>query len=313
MPNALTISQLAEGFTTALITQQVAGVLDLAGLAVGIWTVWSSISLPFGGKLQRAFQLIGFGALAFAISHLIDSIVTGLRLLSDEQAMLLMQGMVLISMLFFVPGLAGLADLRATHSARRTARFPRFWPMVVILVIVSSALSFTLYGISPQAETAALIGLDTSIAITTVLCIALLLRARVGGVIGRSLWLAMLGLLLFSLDHPFQMWLGDKTGFPDDILAIVHRLIVIPALLLFALSIGRLARRLSISLSIEAAHTSILPNVKEDDPEAVELWKTIFSPRARARRNSAWLRVVSNPDASRPFPASRQRSANSTS
>jgi len=53
--------------SASLPAMQLAGALDLVGLAAAIWTLWSSIWLPLGGSLQRAFRLISFGALAFAV------------------------------------------------------------------------------------------------------------------------------------------------------------------------------------------------------------------------------------------------------
>src|SRR5215472_3348791 len=123
MTNLMSMTPLAEGFDSAVLAQQIAGTLDLAGLAVGIWVVWSSISLPLGGSLQRAFRLNGFGALTFALAHVIESLIGGLRLLSDQQNFLLTQGTVLISMLFFVPGLAGLADMLPTLPSVRKVPF----------------------------------------------------------------------------------------------------------------------------------------------------------------------------------------------
>ncbi len=310
MPNLLTMTPLTQGFASTLVNQQVTGILDLVGLTIGIWTVWSSISFPLGGKLQRAFRLIGFGSLAFASSHLIDSLIVALRLANSIQALLLTLGMVLVSMLFFVSGLAGLADLLpALPAARRQAQFPRFWPLAVTVIILVGALSFILYGISPAAEIIAFIGLNSGITIMATLCIALLLRARIGGVIGRSLWLAMVGLLLFSLAHPLQVWLAEETSIPSSNLGLLHRLIVIPSLLLFALSISSVARKLSISLYIESTQTSILPSIQGSEYQNTTRWKAMdyISPRARARRNSERLRAARGINASRPFPASRQR------
>lgn len=309
MPNLLTLRSLAEGFSSALIGQQVAGVLDLMGLAVGIWTVWSSITLPLDGKLQHAFRLIGFGALAFAVSHVIDSLVGGLSLLSSEQTLLLTQGTVLISMLFFIPGLAGLADVLPTlSSARRLASIPHFWPLEIALALTMVAFSFILFGISPEAEAVAFIALDGIILVIAGLCIVLLLRTRIGGVIGRSLWLAMVGLLIFSLAHPLQVWLYGGIGLPDTALAIVHRLIVMPALMLFALSLTSLARKLSVSLySLPAQSAPLSPG---EETQKQERWKVLdgISPRARARQHRERKSDRGSLKLTRPFPALRLRS-----
>lgn len=310
MPNLLTLRSLAEGFSSALIGQQVAGVLDLMGLAVGIWTIWSSITLPLDGKLQRAFQLIGFGALAFAMSHLIDSLVGDLRLLSGEQTLLLTQGTVLISMLFFIPGLAGLADvLPMLSSARRLARIPHFWPLAIVLAGMIVAFSFVLFGISPEAEAAAFIALDGVILLIAGLCVLLLLRTHIGGVIGRCLWLAMVGLVLFSLAHPLQVWLVNASGLPDTTLAIIHRLIVMPSLMLFALSLTSLARRLSASLYGLPARPA--PPSTAEEAQKQERWKAMngISPRARAHRHSERKPDRGSLKLTRPFPALRLRSS----
>jgi hypothetical protein len=314
MPYLLSTALLAQGFDSTLIAQQAAGVLDLLGLAAGIWVVWSTLSLPIGGNFQRAFRLIGLGSLAFAISHLIDSLVSDTHLLSSEQLVLLMQGMVLISLLFFVPGLAGLADTLPLLSHRQLVPLPRFWPFAVALVIIIGMFSFILYGVSPEAETVAFVGLDGSIIIITGLCMLLLLRARIGGAIGYSLWLVLLGLLVFSLAHPLQAWLYLETNLPSSTLAVLHRLIVMPALLLFALSVTRLSRKLSTSLYIESTPTSLLPAARATDPQEIARWKRMArtSPRTRARQHSEQARSRTGPIGSRPFPALHQKSGQST-
>jgi len=309
MPTLLTMRPLAEGFSSALIGQQVAGVLDLMGLAVGIWTVWSSITLPLDGKLQHAFRLIGFGALAFAVSHVIDSLVGDLRLLSGEQTLLLTQGTVLISMLFFIPGLAGLADVLPTlSSVRRLAPIPHFWPLEIVLALTIVAFSFILFGISPEAEAVAFIALDGIILVIAGLCVLLLLRTRIGGMIGRFLWLAMVGLLVFSLAHPLQVWLVNASGLPDTALAIIHRLIVMPSLMLFALSLTSLARRLSISFYSPPAQPA--PPSKAEEAPKQERWIVLdgLSPRARARQHRERKSVRGSLKLTRPFPALRLRS-----
>jgi hypothetical protein len=257
MTHPLTLLPLVEGFpmeSTPLIAQQVSGVLDLVGLAVGIWTLWSSVTLPLGGNLQRAYRLIGFGALAFALSHVLDSFIAGLNFLPAEQNLLLTQGTVLLSMLLFVPGLAGLAGILPTlPSARKMAPLPPLWPLAVGLAFMISAFSFILDGVSPESIIVAYIGLDSALVIIAGLCVFLLLRARIGGVIGRSLGLALAGLLIFSLAHPLQIWLFEETTLSGDTLGILHRLIVMPALALFALSLNRVARSVNYYQVFEPA------------------------------------------------------------
>lgn len=271
-----------------VIALQVAGALDLTGLAVAVWTLWSSISLPLGGKLQRAFRLIGFGAVAFASSHLLELLLAGFQVLPGNGDFVLTQGNVLVSMLIFVPGLADLADVLPTlPSARQLAPFPRIWPAGIGLTVAIGALCFIVYGFTPEAEIITLIGLDASLIFTAILCVFLLLRARIGGVIGRSLWLALVGLLLFSLAHPLQIWLVEESSLPATTLAVLHRLIVMPSLILFALSIARVARSLSYSLTVRPALVSAQSELAEQGVETYQHWQAInnISPRARARRH----------------------------
>ncbi len=302
MPNLLSLT-LAGVFNTLLISQQLAGLLDLIGVTVAIWTVWSSLTLPLGGNLQRAFRLIGFGALAFACSHVIDSFVVNLNLASDEQGLLIMQATVLISMLFFVPGLARLAEMLPTlPTAKKPDAFPQVWPFMLPVIMVIGAFSFILYGVSPAGELVAFIGLDSLLIFMALLCLILVIRARIGGVIGRSLWFAMLGLLLFCLAHPLQLVLYDKLNLPSGANDILHRLIVIPALLLFALSITRLGRKLNVSLHVFASTSTTAPQ-----PELRRSMKYGFSARDRARRHREREQSLRGASPSRPFPALRPR------
>ncbi len=304
MPNLLNLP-LLEGADSTLLAQQAAGLLDLVGLAAGIWTVWSSIMLPLGGNLQRAFRLIGFGSLAFACSHVVDSFIVDLHLVSADQGLLIMQGTVLLSMLCFVPGLAALADMLPTlPGAQGMAALPRFWPLAITTVMVVGAFSFIMYGISPEAEIIALISLDGGISLMACLCIILLIRARIGGMIGRYLWLAMVALLFFSLAHPAQVWMYDNAGLSDRLLAILHRLLVMPALLLFAFSVTRLSHKLNASLYLEAQQSVVKRADTQEHPSYSP--KAMFSIRARAYRNKARARMLSGAG-SRPFPALRQK------
>lgn len=255
--DVLTIPAQAAAFSpqfSALTAFEVTSVIDLAGLIVAIWTFWSSTSLLLGGRLQRAFRFMSWGILAFAASHLFESLTRGLQILVSSSDILVTQGAVLASLLFFIPGLAGLADAMPTfrHDGQSEARLG-ITPLAVGLAIMIGLLSFILYGFSPEAEIIALIGLDGSLIAIAGLCLVLLARARIGGVIGRSLWLAMLGLMLFSLAHPLQAWLYETTNLSVDTLAVLHRLIAGPAFILFALSISRLARGLGHDLKTEIA------------------------------------------------------------
>ncbi len=258
MIHLLTIHLLAQAFEpkfSALTAFQVTSVLDLAGFVVAIWTFWTSTSLLLGsGHLQRAFRLISWGIVAFAASHLFESLTRGLHILVDGQDVIVTQGAVLASMLFFIPGLAGLADAMTIFSADKQEASPlRIWHIAVGLAMMVGLLSFIIYGFSPEAEVVALIGLDGSLILIAVFCVVLLLRARIGGIVGRSLWLTVLGLLLFSMAHPLQAWLYEAANLSADTLAVLHRLIAAPAFVLFALSISRLAQGMNHSLEVEAA------------------------------------------------------------
>ena len=217
---------------------EINALLDLTGVAIAIWTLWTTIWLRLGGQLHRAFRFISFGAFAFALSHLLDSI---LQLLNLDYALLIHQGAVLTAILCFVPGLAGLTDSLPTTRQRSTPSL-QLWPLAVGLVVIVGALSFILYGVGPLAEAWAFVGLDSGLVLLSGVCLALVIRARLGGAVGRSLWLALLGLVIFSLAHPLQAWLYEETTIAPSLLGIVHRLIVIPAFFLFAFSITSVAR-----------------------------------------------------------------------
>jgi hypothetical protein len=215
---------------TSVLPLEFSGVLDLAGLAVATWTLWVFLSLPLQGTLQRAFRFISIASLAFAFSHVLDSLA---------------QGEVLVSILLFVPGLVSLADSFPQFSPAQASQRPfSLWPLAVGFIIGIASLSFILYGISPQAEVIAFLGINGCLVALTVVCCWLLIRAGVRGAVGFSLWLAMLGLILFSMAHPLQAWMVFQ---PGNALygPVFHRLIVMPAFFLFAFSMTHLARRIS--------------------------------------------------------------------
>jgi hypothetical protein len=248
---------------TSLTALQITSVIDLVDFTVAIWAFWSSVSLPVGGNLRRAFQLIAWGILAFAASHLVESLGRGLQVLVNGPDILVTQGAVLASMLFFVPGLAGLADALPTFQHSKQPTSPaRVWPIAVGLAITVGLLSFILYGFSPEAIIIALIGVDGSLIAIAGLCVVLFLRARIGGIVGRSLWFAVLGLLLFSLAHPLQSWLYEVTGLSTDTLAVLHRLISSPTFILFAVSIARLAQGFRHSAQLSVAPQSIASHLE---------------------------------------------------
>ncbi len=236
---------LGSVFTDHLPAFEIAGALDLAGLLVAMWTLWSTVQLTLGGKLLRAFRFMTIGSLAFALSHLADTLLQASKALNPEAATFLHQGVVSMSIFLFVAGLASLTDDLPTLGARRQIPSSlRLWPLVVGGALCLSALSFILYGFSLVAEVWAFLWVDVGLVIMLGVCLLLALRARLGGSIGHALWLAMLGLFFFGMAHPVQIWFYLNTPLPPGTLAIVHRLVVIPAFSLFAISMTRLGQQM---------------------------------------------------------------------
>jgi len=225
---------------------QIINTLDLVSLTIAIWTLWVAFFLKLGGALQRAFRVIAIGTLIFALSHIVDALIAELHLLPGQTSILVHQCGVLAATMLFVTGIGRLAgELPKLSSSPQEASFSLLWPLVIGLVICVAAFSFILYGLSLEAAVVAFIGIDGCLIFLICLCCVLLLRARIGGVVGRSLWLAFLGLLFFGLAHPLQTWtLFEKPSTPLEN-AILHRLIVVPAFLLFASSLTVLARSLN--------------------------------------------------------------------
>jgi hypothetical protein len=227
----------------------------VVGVAIAIWTLWTCFGLALGGHLRRAFGLISVGGLAFALSHVLDTI---LQLLNIDAATLIHQGAVLLAMLCFLPGLAALTDsLPPLQRAAGATDRLQLWPLAVWLTFSSSAISFILYGVSALAEAVTFLVLDGSILVLAGITIVLVVRARLGGPIGRALWLALLGLLLFSLAHPLQAWLYQATDEAAPVFNILHRLIVMPAFLLFASSLATVARGLTATSLPQASGGSV--------------------------------------------------------
>jgi hypothetical protein len=246
LPVLAQAAEVEPGFS--LPSLELTGLLDLAGLTIAIWTLWTSIWLPLGGNLLRAFRLIALGSLAFAFSHLLDTLLQNLQLTSLEAALVIHHAAVLTAMILFVPGLASLADaLPGLAAARPAAPRLRLWPVAVGLSLAIGAISFILYGFSLETETLAFLGLDGSLFLLSGACLVLVVRARLGGPVGASLWFALLGLVIFSLAHPLQAWLYEQASGSAGVLAVLHRAVVIPAFCLFAISITNLGQRLSRS------------------------------------------------------------------
>jgi hypothetical protein len=246
-------------FSDHILSFQIAGALDLAGLLVAIWTIWSTISLTLGGRLLLAFRFIAVGALAFVASHLLDTLLQASKTLNVEVATFLHQGVVTFAIFLFVAGLANLADdLPGLGAPRPMGASLRLWPFIVGAALCISFFSFIIYGFSLVAEVWAFIWLEIGLILLLAICLALVLRARLGGVVGRSLWLAMLGLFIFGMAHPVQVWFYLNTNYAPGVLAVLHRLVVIPAFFLFAISITRLGQQLDRSnrAQMVVRHTS---------------------------------------------------------
>ncbi len=248
LPIPVGISSLGTLLSNPLISFQIAGVLDLAGLLAAIWMLWSTITLTLGGRLLLAFRFMALGALAFALSHLLDTLLQGAGVLNPEVATFLHQGVVILSIFLFVAGLANLADDLPSHRApRQTPAALRLWPIATGGALCISALSFIVYGFSLVAEGWAFIWMECGLIGMLVVCLALMLRARLGGSIGHSLWLALLGLFIFGMAHPVQVWFYLNTSYAPGVLAVLHRLVVIPAFVLFAICITRLGQEVDRS------------------------------------------------------------------
>lgn len=275
---------------------QIINSLDLVTLTIAIWTLWTAFSLPAGGALKRAFRLIAFGALAFALSHIVDALVAELHLLSTQTGILCHQAGVLVATTLFVVGIGRLAGALPTlATGQRESSFSVHWSLTIGLLIFVAAISFILYGLSLEVAVAAFIGIDGCLLFMIGLCCALLRRAQIGGVIGRSLWLAFVGLLCFALAHPLQAWtLFAHSSAPAEN-AILHRLIVVPAFLLFSFSLTTLARTIS--------RTSIRERMASQEEQGRALAQAPSpSPARSGKAHGARPRVQPQP-LRRPSPA----------
>ena len=218
---------------------------DLVGVMAAIWTVWTLAWLPVEGLLRNAFRFITTGSLTFALLHVSDTILRQEHLLPGKLVSLIDIGSMLLAMIFFVLGLARLAD--AVTWEKTEARPPiRWWPFSVGVALCLGILSFIIYGVSPSAVVWATVGISAGLVLLTIVCLVQVLRARLGGQVGSALWLALLGLIVFCLVHPLQSWLFDaRLITPSPISPVLHRLFVIPAFLLFSASMARLSRGLA--------------------------------------------------------------------
>lgn len=230
-------------------------ILDVLGVIAAIWTLWVFVWLPLKGITQSAFRLIALGGMTFALLHVLDTILQVWPVLSKGLPTLIHFGLVLVALVFFVLGLARLADAVSGWQASQEEDVPpqRWWPLVVGLAVILGAGSFIIYGFSLLALFWADVALDAGIVLLAAACAAQVWRAQLGGVIGGALWLALVGLLIFSLAHPVQTWVAVAQLVTPSLGPLLHRLVVIPAFLLFSASISRLSQALAPRLQKQAS------------------------------------------------------------
>jgi hypothetical protein len=223
--------------------------LDLVGVIAAIWTLWSFAWLPLKGIAMSAFRLIALGGMIFALLHVLDTLFQASGILPRGLPTLIHFGLVLVALVYFVLGLARLADaISAWQLAQGELLALRWWPMAVGLAVLLGALSFIIYGFNLAAVIWASVALDAGIVLLTLTCAFQVWRARLGGAIGGALYLALTGLVIFSLAHPVQTWFSVMQIVSGPIVPLLHRLAVIPAFLLFSASITRLSRALAPQL-----------------------------------------------------------------
>lgn len=229
-------------------------ILDLIGVVAAIWTLWVFAWLPLQGAAMSAFRLIAVGGLLFALLHVLDTLFLVWKVLPQGLPTLVHFGLVLVSMVYFVFGLARLAN--AVNSWQiPDAQFPRqqWWPVSVGLSLFLLALSFIIYGFKLEELIWALLLIDAGIVLLSIACAIQVWRAHLGGAVGGALYLALVGLLIFSLAHPVQTYLGSVQFISGPIVPLLHRLTVIPAFILFSVSIGRLSRALAPQITQRVA------------------------------------------------------------
>lgn len=223
--------------------------LDLVGFIAAIWTLWSFAWLPLKGLAMSAFRLIALGGMIFALLHVLDTLFQVWGILPRGLPTLIHFGLVLVALIYFVLGLARLADaISAWQLAQGELSSLRWWPVAVGLAVILGAISFIIYGFNLAAVVWASIALDAGIVLLTLTCAFQVWRARLGGAIGGALYLALTGLVIFSLAHPAQTWFSAIQIVSAPLLPLFHRLAVIPAFLLFSASITRLSRALAPQL-----------------------------------------------------------------
>lgn len=219
--------------------------LDLLGVVAAIWTLWVFAWLPLKGIAMSAFRLIAVGGLIFALLHVLDTLFMVWKILPAGLPLLIHFGLVLVAMIYFLFGLARLADAVSVWQAPE-GQMPRqqWWPLAVTVALILLALSFIIYGFKLEELFWATLAIDAGIVVLALTCMVQVWRARLGGVVGGALYLALVGLLILSLAHPAQTFLSSAQIVSGPVAPLLHRLAVIPGFLLFIASIGRLSRAL---------------------------------------------------------------------
>jgi hypothetical protein len=251
----LTLAAAAVPDSTTLFIWE--ALLDLLGVIAATWTLWIFAWLPLKGIAMSAFRLIAVGGMIFALLHVLDTLFSVWAILPAGLPFLIHWGLVLVSMVYFVFGLARLADavsaLQLPHEAYPTQRW---WPLAVGLSLFMLALSFIIYGFKLETVFWAVMALNVGIIVLALACAFQVWRAHLGGALGAALYLALLGLLIFSLAHPATTWLSSIQIVSGPIVPLLHRLGVIPAFLLFSASIARLSRALAPQM-VQRTPTSV--------------------------------------------------------
>jgi hypothetical protein len=239
-----------------------AAFLDFLGVVAAIWTLWVFAWLPLKGVAMSAFRLIAVGGLIFALLHVLDTLFSVWKILPQGLPGLIHFGLVLVALVYFVFGLVRLADA-VTAWQLPNEQFPRqqWWPLAVALSLVLLALSFIIYGFQLQTVFWAVMAINVGIVVLSIACSVQVWRAHLGGAVGGALYLALVGLLIFSLAHPVQTWLSLSQVISGPVVPLLHRIAVIPAFLLFSAAIGRLSHALAprmaqpVSASVRSAST----------------------------------------------------------
>jgi hypothetical protein len=245
--------------------------LDFVAVLAAVWSLSMLAWLDLEGALRGAFRWIVAGGMVFALLHLQDTLLRLSEQVSFNVINLIHIGSMLVVLIFLVLGLARLAD--AATPGRAGEGTVRWWTLAVGVAVVVGALSFILYGMSVAAVAWADWMLQFCLVLLTRACVGQVLRARLGGSVGRALHWAMLGLLVFSLVHPLQAWLFTiQVLGPSPYSSLLHRVFVIPAFLLFSISISALTRAWAPR---ELLHTGTTGELSKSGRQAAQtsLWR----------------------------------------